>query len=425
MPNLEQQITEILRSHPGLKGREVALKLGIDKTMVNSCLTRNRGRLFIQDGAYRWRVRQEGTGHQPTRPAAPTESGSPGFRNGSQTVGQGTGAGCTLPTDEQTLIREFIQALAEEIDAIKKGRGGSIIAVCDGVFVRREGPFFVYVFAAESPLIVMDDAPAEVEIGGQRFPGQIISVQGSEVAVGIEKDFGKTIDKARLITNLWYLLEALRKRFEEVLMGQRTLDTGLGQRLFGFAPAIARSEVGELNLPSSPICLNAEQLAAIRSACGSDVHFIWGPPGTGKTETIGFLIAALFRCNLRVLVASHTNVATDHAIACAAKLLEDTEDYRSGKLVRFGNISPNSNLPDMVIPDKIVERLGQELKSRLARLQRELEMANSELDTLRRVEAVLVRQKEALQRLAELESNLRRCVQEQEQVKSRESSLVA
>lgn len=36
-----------------------------------------------------------------------------------------------------------------------------------------------------------------------------------------------------------------------------------------------------------------------------------------------------------------------------ANLLLDCEEYRSGKLVRYGNISPNSQLPEMVIHDKI------------------------------------------------------------------------
>ena len=168
-----------------------------------------------------------------------------------------------------------MQALAEEIEAIKKGRGGSIITVYDGVFVRRDGPFFVYVFNTESPLIVMDDAPAEIQVGGQTVAGQIISVQGSEVAVGIENDFGATVAQAKLITNLWYLLEALRKRYEEILNGERTLDTRLGQRLFGFVPATTKTVDGELNLPASPSPPNDDQLAAIRTACGSDVHFIW------------------------------------------------------------------------------------------------------------------------------------------------------
>jgi hypothetical protein len=330
-----------------------------------------------------------------------------------------------LSPDEQALIREFIQALAEEIEAIKQGKGGSIITVYDGSFIRREGPFCVYIFSTESPLIVMDDAPAEVEVGGERFSGQIISVQGSEVAVGIEHDFGKTIAEARLITNLWYLLEALRKRYEEVQAGQRSLDTRLGQRLFGLAAAASRSEAGDLNLPPSPCVLNEEQISAIRAACGSDVHFIWGPPGTGKTQTIGFLIAAFLRRNLRVLVASHTNVATDHAIASAAELLLDTEDYQSGKLVRYGNISPNSSLPEMVVPDRIAERLGQHLKEQIAKLQVELTGVQSSLSSLRQIETLLASQQEALSKVGELETNMQRCSQEQENARSRETNLAS
>ena len=332
---------------------------------------------------------------------------------------------CSLPQTERGLIREFIQALAEEIEAIKKGRGGSIITVYDGSFVRREGPFFVYIFTTESPLIVMDDAPAEVEVGKQKFAGQIISVQGSEVAVGIEHDFGKSIDEARLITNLWYLLEALRKRYEEILNGERILDTRLAQRLFGYIPTVSDSYKGDLNLPPSDCVLNDDQIVAIRKVCGSDVHFIWGPPGTGKTRTIGFLISALLRCNLRVLVVSHTNVATDHAIQSAAELLLDTEDYQSGKLVRYGNIVPDSHLPEMVIPDKIAERLGQNLKRQKDEHQAKLGPIHSTLSSLREVESLLTHQKAAIGSLGELENNLRRCVRDHESAKSHENDLTS
>jgi hypothetical protein len=247
-----------------------------------------------------------------------------------------------LPVNEQSLIREFIQALAEEIEAIKQGKGGSIITVYDGAFIRREGPFFVYIFSTESPLIVMDDAPAEVEVGGERFSGQIVSVQGSEVAAGIEHDFGPSIPEARLITNLWYLLEALRKRYEEDLAGQRSLETRLGQRLFGFAAVSSGPEAGDL-----------------------------------------------------------------------------------GKLVRYGNISPNSSLPDMVVPDKIAEKLGQHLKEQLAKHQAELGRIQSSLSSLRQIETLLASKAEAHRQLGELETNMRRCSEANEEAKSRKAALQA
>lgn len=70
--SLDEQIAEILKTHPGLKGREIADKLGLDKRTVNSCLSRFRGKLFAQDGgSYRWRLRDPGTEHPAKGAVAP------------------------------------------------------------------------------------------------------------------------------------------------------------------------------------------------------------------------------------------------------------------------------------------------------------------------------------------------------------------
>lgn len=318
----------------------------------------------------------------------------------------------SIPSDQKDLISQFIEALISEIEALKKGRGGSIVTVHDGNFIRQEGPFFVYVFSTESPLVVMDDAPAEVEVGASRFPGQIISVQGSEVAVGIEHDFGQNIPQAKIITNLWYLLEALRKRYDEVLKGERELDATLGARLFGLERATSQRDSLDLDLPPSRNHLNDEQIAAIRYACGSDIHFIWGPPGTGKTKTIGFLIAVLLERGLRVLVVSHTNVATDHAIRSVAELLEHTDDYQSGKFVRFGNISPNVELPPMVIPAKIAETLGKRFRDNLVQLRAELATINTQISALREAEAAVNQQRDLQRSINELKEGIQRLTSE-------------
>lgn len=284
------------------------------------------------------------------------------------------------------LIQEFIKALAAEIEVLKKGRGGSTITVYEGRFVRREGPFYVYVFSTESPLIVMDDAPVEIDIGGQKHNGQIISVQGSDVAIGLETEFGDSIPCATLVINLWYILEALRKRYEDVLDGKLRLETRLGLRALGLEPTESCADASALNLPPSETELNDEQISAIRNACGSDIHFIWGPPGTGKTQTIGFLIATLLQRDLRVLIASHTNVATDHAIRTVANLTQHTDDFQSGKLVRFGNISPDVQLPDMVKPEKIAERLGAEMTRAIGVARGDLESVQADLSEMRKIE---------------------------------------
>ena len=66
------------------------------------------------------------------------------------------------------LIPEFIQALQEEIDVLKRGKGSSSIKVFNGKLYSKYSGFFIYLFHLENFLAVVDDTPAEIEIGGVR-----------------------------------------------------------------------------------------------------------------------------------------------------------------------------------------------------------------------------------------------------------------
>lgn len=74
-----------------------------------------------------------------------------------------------------SIIPELIQALDEEIEAVKKGRGGSIVTVFNGLFLREVSGLFVYLFNLENFLAVLDEAPAEIEIAGKRYSAQVLS----------------------------------------------------------------------------------------------------------------------------------------------------------------------------------------------------------------------------------------------------------
>jgi len=63
--------------------------------------------------------------------------------------------------------------------------------------------------------------------------------------------------------------------------------------------------------------------AAVASALGRDTTFIWGPPGTGKTRTIGKIGEQLARQERSVLLVSHTNSAVDQAVLEIAHELGD------------------------------------------------------------------------------------------------------
>jgi len=64
----------------------------------------------------------------------------------------------------------------------------------------------------------------------------------------------------------------------------------------------------------SPIAcsdLNPSQRHGIEKALSQKVTFFWGPPGTGKTKTMGALAAILIKSKKRVLLTSLSNMALD------------------------------------------------------------------------------------------------------------------
>jgi len=58
---------------------------------------------------------------------------------------------------------------------------------------------------------------------------------------------------------------------------------------------------------------------------GWDTSYLWGPPGTGKTSTVGWLLASYLwdRPTDRVLLLSTTNAAVDLAILSVDKAISE------------------------------------------------------------------------------------------------------
>lgn len=304
-----------------------------------------------------------------------------------------------------SLIEEFIQALSEEIETTKKRKGRSKISLKDGRLISEENDLCLYSFEIDSSSTPQEDIPVEIEVKGKTYDAQIIGVEGNRLTIAMGTNLGKKIEEALIIINPWYLLERLKERYKEFLQGNITLNTGLAGKLFGLAP-VKSGVHSKLKLPSSNLYLNEDQINAIRAACGSDVHFIWGPPGTGKTKTIGALVVSLLNQNFRVLVLSHTNIATDHAIASVIGLLKNSKEYREGKILRYGNVHPSSNLPEEVVPRKIIESRYREDKNRLAELEAKYEETKSRLEKLEKTKACFNEYQKRTQKLHQLEKEL-------------------
>ena len=114
--------------------------------------------------------------------------------------------------------------------------------------------------------------------------------------------------------------------------------------------------------------LNCSQQDAIVSCIGlsecqhqSTVKLIWGPPGTGKTKMIGFLLFSLLKLKCRTLTCAPTNIAVLEVTSRLLRLVTDSRKYDTyglGDIVLFGNgkrmkISENDDLEDIFLDYRV------------------------------------------------------------------------
>ncbi|MFI7466889.1 AAA domain-containing protein [Nonomuraea sp. NPDC049646] len=127
--------------------------------------------------------------------------------------------------------------------------------------------------------------------------------------------------------------------------------------------------------------LNANQRQAIESALGSDLTFVWGPPGTGKTDVVAAIVEGCYRQGLRVLFLAPTKVAVDQALERICDLLSGEESFDGGLVQRAGDIELSSlaaKFGGQIDSAKIAERMSMTVAGQIAAIREQLS-ANQEL----------------------------------------------
>ena len=128
--------------------------------------------------------------------------------------------------------------------------------------------------------------------------------------------------------------------------------------------------------------LNASQRAAVRLCAESELAFVWGPPGTGKTQTLVHVIDELVARGERILIASTTNAAIDQLLA----KLATRPWFAPGTFVRIGRSDAETFGAELA--DLVDQRLGAR-RDELARLRRRAGEAEQQIRFARALAAEL------------------------------------
>ncbi|MDZ7681261.1 MAG: AAA domain-containing protein [Fodinibius sp.] len=131
---------------------------------------------------------------------------------------------------------------------------------------------------------------------------------------------------------------------------------------------------------------NDSQHESLIKSLQNEVLYVWGPPGTGKTSTLGFMIANYLIKGKRILFAANTNRSVDVGLLSALKALTSVEkEHLEEEVTRFGEMALDSERLEQVLFSQHIDQKEKEQKEQAGNLDNllgEYQKLQKEIDNL-------------------------------------------
>ena len=213
--------------------------------------------------------------------------------------------------------RDYRFAVANEIDYLKS-TGGKRYKIIDGEKLPSKSGEYLYAFDTDTDLHFPDGTAIKLWFPENIVTGYVISCEDFTILIRTMEYIGETIESVEFTSEQWHLLEALIERLSEMSPDADSL-----------AYQVACNGRQQVKRWQGLAC---GQNRAFNRATSEPITFIWGPPGTGKTETLANIALEHIKQGRRVLMLSYSNVSVDGALLRVAK----KADFPDGKIIRYG-----------------------------------------------------------------------------------------
>jgi len=218
-------------------------------------------------------------------------------------------------------LENFKAALKDELDAItNKQATKKPIHIINGLQMLSMPEGSIYSFSL-AEVKNIPSSYAKITIGKASYSGFVLYCEEKNLELSIDNCFEQKIDSAELVIDSSYLTQKLLERFSDVMETDNPI-TQLLKDLHEGRP---------IDLPAFQI--GSEQ-AVDHALKDNYLSVIWGPPGTGKTQTLAKIAMELAGEGNRVLIISTSNISVDTAILRIGKLFEEQETR--GRVIRYG-----------------------------------------------------------------------------------------
>lgn len=285
-------------------------------------------------------------------------------------------------TAETPISKRFSIALNALIEEMRKqGAGMKAYELFDGHSVQLDGDGYGLKFTTDSEPQVFEGACVQLEINGAIYDGEIVSVIGNKLLLSVSDQLGNIPLCVMKVDNT-SMLKALAERLDKMSDSSEGLNMELARMVLNNAG-------DESNNPKefSDNNLNTQQNRAVSKILTENVTYLWGPPGTGKTQTLAVAIKELFESNKRILICSNTNQAVDQVLLKMCKTLKHNHDaLENGEVIRVGSIHLQelaSDWKQYVTLEGVVARKSEDLVSQLKALKNKLEEIEKDSEKLK------------------------------------------
>lgn len=285
----------------------------------------------------------------------------------------------------KNLIKRAIEAVESEIDMVRERPAQDVLF--DGKRLEHHPPnAFYYEFDSKNTSLrfaevitgEMEDLDEELEL----YP---VEVDEEKVVLHFPHNYGAVLPKVNVEWENDFVLRKLRSELQALLDSDAKEDRDQMKRLF-FPDPKKHHEDDENTRVLDDSRRNKSQHESLEKSLQNQVLYVWGPPGTGKTSTLGFMIANYLIKGKRVLFAANTNRAVDVGLLSALQALTSVEkEHLESEITRFGEMALDSGRLENVLFEQHLEKRDREQKEKAANLENllgEYQKLQQEIDNL-------------------------------------------
>jgi superfamily I DNA and/or RNA helicase len=238
-----------------------------------------------------------------------------------------------ISTRAATLKQQMGAALARELEIARKVSSGERANQAkDGIQTRKKGNSFVYEFEELSGFPPDEGVQVSFTVGEKTSKGRYLGEINSKFVFEFDEDLGTTISLGAVVSDPLFLLE----KQISILSTDAPFESQVALSSIGLADYLSVESLK----PNKSFMdgLNQLQSDALEVVARNSVTYIWGPPGTGKTTTMGSIVASLASLGQKVLLVSNTNLAIDTALERCLDRFSDIKELGGGEMLRLGTM---------------------------------------------------------------------------------------